>query len=111
MINKRLLNLGIGLAAGLIGGKILKSKTAKDLAVNTVAGGLKVKDSIDKTIEDIRENTNDIIAEAKVKKAEEEKARKEAEEKNLEDLAEEKEAWEWAYEGKYSPQNQGKDAP
>ena len=104
MINKRLLNLGIGLAAGLIGGKILKSKTAKDLAVNTVAGGLKVKDSIDKTIEDIRENTNDIIAEAKVKKAEEEEkerleAAKEnhqvedkAEEKNLEDLAEEKEA-------------------
>ena len=104
MINKRLLNLGIGLAAGLIGGKILKSKTAKDLAVNTVAGGLKVKDSIDKTIEDIRENTNDIIAEAKVKKAEEEeKARKEAEEKNLEDLAKDKEAWEEEYEGKYSP--------
>lgn len=104
MINRRLLNLGIGIAAGLIGSKILKSKTAKDLAVNTVAGGLKVKDSIDKTIEDIRENTNDIIAEAKVKKAEEEeKAKKEAEEKNLENLAEEKEAWEEEYEGKYSP--------
>lgn len=78
-MNKKLINLGVGLVVGALGGKVLASQTAKKIAVSTVAGGLKVKDEIDKTIENVKVSTEDIIAEAKVKKAEDEK--KEAERK------------------------------
>ncbi len=78
-MNKKLINLGIGVLTGVLGGKILSSQTVKKIAVSTVAGGLKVKEEIDKTIENVKVSTEDIIAEAKVKKAEDEK--KEAERK------------------------------
>ena len=79
IMNKKLINLGIGVLTGVLGGKILSSQTVKKIAVSTVAGGLKVKEEIDKTIENVKVSTEDIIAEAKVKKAEDEK--KEAERK------------------------------
>ena len=72
-MNKKLINLGIGVLTGVLGGKILSSQTVKKIAVSTVAGGLKVKEEIDKTIENVKVSTEDIIAEAKVKKAEDEK--------------------------------------
>ena len=89
-MNKRLLNLGVGLVVGALGGKVLASQTVKKIAVNTVAGGLKIKEEIDKTVENVKVSTEDIIAEAKVKKAEDEK--KEAEKKaalDIEEVAEE----------------------
>lgn len=91
-MNKRLLNLGVGLVVGALGGKVLASQTAKKIAVSTVAGGLKIKEEIDKTVENVKVSTEDIIAEAKVKKAEDEK--KEAERKaqlDIEKVAEAKE--------------------
>lgn len=91
-MNKKLLNLGVGLLVGALGGKVLASQTVKKIAVNTVAGGLKIKEEIDKTVENVKVSTEDIIAEAKVKKAEDEK--KEAEKKaalDIEKVAEAKE--------------------
>lgn len=91
-MNRRLLNLGVGLVVGALGGKVLASQTAKKIAVSTVAGGLKIKEEIDKTVENVKVSTEDIIAEAKVKKAEDEK--KEAERKaqlDIEKVAEAKE--------------------
>lgn len=91
-MNKKLINLGIGVLTGVLGGKILSSQTVKKIAVSTVAGGLKVKEEIDKTIENVKVSTEDIIAEAKVKKAEDE--RKEADRKaqlDIEKVAEETE--------------------
>ena len=91
-MNKKLINLGIGVLTGALGGKILSSQTVKKIAVSTVAGGLKVKEEIDKTIENVKVSTEDIIAEAKVKKAEDEK--KEADRKaqlDIEKVAEETE--------------------
>ena len=84
-MNKRLINLGLGLVAGALGGKILTSETAKKLAVNTVAGGLKIKEGIDKNLEAVKVSSEDILAEAKVKKAEDEKKEAEVEEEVVEE--------------------------
>ncbi|MFR7349050.1 DUF6110 family protein [Peptoniphilus sp.] len=100
-MNKKLINLGIGVLTGVLGGKILSSQTVKKIAVSTVAGGLKVKEEIDKTIENVKVSTEDIIAEAKVKKAEDEK--KEAERKaqlDIEKVAEAEEEVEVEVEAK-----------
>lgn len=78
-MKKKLINLGLGFVAGAIGGKILSSQTVKRIAVSTVAEGLKIKEGIDKSVESVKVSTEDIVAEAKVKKAEDE--RKEAERK------------------------------
>lgn len=89
-MKKKLINLGLGFVAGALGGKILSSQAAKKLAVSTVTQGLKIKESLDKGMENIKVSTEDIVAEAKVKKAEDE--RKEAERKaqlDLEKVAEE----------------------
>lgn len=66
-INKKVLSAGIGLVAGALGAKVLSSKAAKKAAVATVRQGLKAKSSIDKTVENIKMSTDDIVAEAKVK--------------------------------------------
>lgn len=72
MLEKKALSVGAGLLVGLVGGKILNSKLAKKATVNTVVGGLKVKESIDKTLESIRVSAEDVLAEAKEVKAKEE---------------------------------------
>ena len=72
MLEKKALSVGAGLLVGLVGGKVLNSKLAKKATVNTVVGGLKVKESIDKTIESIRVSAEDVLAEAKEVKAKEE---------------------------------------
>ena len=66
-INKRVLSAGVGVLAGVIGGKVLTSKLAKKAAVATVQQGLKAKSAVDKTVENIKVTTDDIVAEAKVK--------------------------------------------
>lgn len=78
-INKRVLSAGVGVLAGVIGGKVLTSKLAKKAAVATVQQGLKAKSAVDKTVENIKVTTDDIVAEAKVKNEIEE--RLESEEK------------------------------
>ncbi|ERT56553.1 vacuolar-type H+-ATPase subunit H [Peptoniphilus koenoeneniae] len=88
-MKKKLLSMGAGILIGVLGDKILKSNAVKKVAVSTVAGGLKAKESLDKTIEKVKESTEDIVAEAKVKNESEEKAREEKEE-TIEKLAEEK---------------------
>lgn len=89
-MKKKLISVGAGVVLGVIGDKILKSNAVKNLVVSTVSEGLKVKEGIDKTIEKAKENAEDVVAEAKVKKAEDEKAKREAEEakETAEDLAE-----------------------
>lgn len=84
-MKKKLIYTGVGVLLGLVSDKLWKTKKARALAVSAVAGGLKAKESLDKTIEKVREETGDIIAEAKVKKAEEQaqaQAEKEADKAN-----------------------------
>ena len=94
MLNKKVLRIGTGVVVGALGGKILSSKLAKKAAVGAVAGGLRVKESIDKTVEQVRVSADDIVAEAKeanameeAKKAEEE-AKLDINEVSKEDLKE-----------------------
>lgn len=88
-MKKKLINMGIGLVTGLVAGKVLESKCAKDFAVNATVGGIKIKEGIDKTLEDIRENAKDIYAEAKEKKVKSDlEKEKKACECNIENLAE-----------------------
>lgn len=102
-VNKKILSAGVGVLAGAIGGKVLTSKFAKKAAVATVQQGLKAKSAVDKTVENIKVTTDDIVAEAKVKNEIEERleaeakanldienvAKKEAEEKIKEEVKEE----------------------
>ena len=84
-MKKKLIYTGVGVLLGLVSDKLWKTKKVRSLAVSAVAGGLKAKESLDKTIEKVREETGDIIAEAKVKKAEEQaqaQAEKEADKAN-----------------------------
>lgn len=80
MINKKVLKIGAGVLVGALGGKVLSSQLAKKAAVGAVAGGLRVKESLDKTIEQVRVSADDIVAEAKEANLKEdlEKAQKEA---------------------------------
>ena len=90
IMKKKLISLGAGVLLGVVGEKVLKSNLVKNVAVTTVSEGLKGKEGIDKTIEKAKENAEDVVAEAKVKKAEDEKAKREAKEakETAEDLAE-----------------------
>ena len=90
IMKKKLISVGAGVLLGVVGEKVLKSNLVKNVAVTTVSEGLKVKEGIDKTIEKAKENAEDVVAEAKIKKAEDEKAKREAKEakETAEDLAE-----------------------
>lgn len=90
MINKKILRIGAGVLVGALGGKVLSSEFAKKAAVGAVAGGLRVKESIDKTVEQVRVSADDIVAEAKEANAKEdlEKAKKAAE-LNIDEVARE----------------------
>ena len=54
-----------GVLFGTAGVKALGSKDAKKAYAHTAAFGLRVKDSVMKTVTEIKENANDILAEAK----------------------------------------------
>ena len=54
-----------GVLFGTAGVKALGSKDAKKAYAHTAACGLRVKDSVMKTVTEIKENANDILAEAK----------------------------------------------
>ena len=90
MINKKFLKIGAGVLVGALGGKVLSSELAKKAAVGAVAGGLRVKESIDKTVEQVRVSADDIVAEAKEANAKEDLERaKKAAELNLDEVAKE----------------------
>ena len=89
-MNKQVIRIGLGVLAGAIGSKIIQSQKMKDLAVGAVAGGLKIKDDVDKAVEKVKENTDDIVAEAKVLKMEKDIEREEEKkEKDIEEVASE----------------------
>ena len=54
-----------GVLFGTAGVKALGSKDEKKAYAHTAAFGLRVKDSVMKTVTEIKENANDILAEAK----------------------------------------------
>ena len=56
-----------GVAATVVGTKFLKSSTARKIAVNSIASGLKLKDDAVSTYETIREDAQDLCYEAKSK--------------------------------------------
>lgn len=89
-VNKKIISTGIGVIAGAIGGKVLTSKLAKKAAVATVQQGLKAKTAVDKTVENIKVTTDDIVAEAKIKNEIEERLEAEAKDKlDIENVASE----------------------
>lgn len=89
-VNKKIISTGIGVIAGAIGGKVLTSKLAKKAAVATVQQGLKAKSAVDKTVENIKVTTDDIVAEAKIKNEIEERLEAEAKDKlDIENVASE----------------------
>lgn len=54
-----------GLLVGTAGIKILSSKDAKKFYAHTTAAALRVKDNVMKTVTTVRENAEDIYADAK----------------------------------------------
>lgn len=54
-----------GLLFGTAGVKILSSKDAKKVYTHTTAAVLRAKESVMKTVTDVRENVGDILADAK----------------------------------------------
>jgi hypothetical protein len=77
-----------GVMFGTAGVKALGSKDAKKAYAHTAAFGLRVKDSVMKAVTEVKENANDILAEAKEineKKATE--AQEKAEQSVIEDAA------------------------
>ena len=89
-VNKKIISTGIGVIAGAIGGKVLTSKLAKKAAVATVQQGVKAKSAVDKTVENIKVTTDDIVAEAKIKNEIEERLEAEAKDKlDIENVASE----------------------
>lgn len=89
-VNKKIISAGVGVIAGAIGGKVLTSKLAKKAAVATVQQGLKAKSAVDKTVENIKVTTDDIVAEAKIKNEIEERLEAEAKDKlDIENVASE----------------------
>lgn len=63
-----------GIAAAVVGKRIIQSKAVHNAAVKVVAKGLMIKDEAQSTLETIKEESQDLYAEAVA-----EKAKKEAE--------------------------------
>ena len=53
-----------GIAAAIIGSKIIKSQTTKDLATRGMAGVISTKKDMEETFQDMRENAEDIVFDA-----------------------------------------------
>ena len=56
---------GCGIAAAIVGGKILKSRSVRSCTVKAVAKGLQIKDEAQHKLVEIKEEAEDIYAEAK----------------------------------------------
>lgn len=66
--NKALLSFVGGVVATVAGTKFVKSDTARKMAVNSLASGMKLKDDTMATYETIKEDAKDVYYEAKNKK-------------------------------------------
>ena len=75
-----------GVLFGTAGIKLLSSRDAKKAYVHTAAAALRVKECVMDTVNKVRENAEDVLAEAKA--VNEERAQKEAEEAETVDAAE-----------------------
>ncbi len=64
-----------GAAAALIGLKALKTKTARKLAVNALATGMKLQEDARVSYENIREDAADLCYEAKMEAAAQKEAK------------------------------------
>lgn len=60
-----LIAFGCGVAATLIGAKVVKSKAARRCTVKAVAKGLQLRDDAQHALHGIKEEAEDIYAEAK----------------------------------------------
>lgn len=54
-----------GAVVGMLGLEVARSETARHLAVRTLAKGMMVKDSISEKLNNVKEDAEDIYAEAK----------------------------------------------
>jgi hypothetical protein len=63
--NKYAIGFGLGVAAAIIGFKAYKSKKLKKAVVKAVACGMKLRDDAKFTLNSIKENAEDLCAEAK----------------------------------------------
>ncbi|CAM4090699.1 DUF6110 family protein [Deinococcus marmoris] len=54
-----------GLLVGTVGLKLLGSRDAKKLYAHLIAGGMKVKDSLDTSVEGVRASYDDVMADAR----------------------------------------------
>ncbi|MDR3287829.1 MAG: DUF6110 family protein [Peptococcaceae bacterium] len=63
--NKKVRTFAVGLAAGLALPLIVNSKTTRKVAVSGVAKGLKIKEDAQAALESIKEDAQDVYAEAK----------------------------------------------
>lgn len=61
----KLLSFAGGILFGTAGIKILGSKDAKKVYTNVTAAGLRAKDSVMETVSTVKENAQDILADAK----------------------------------------------
>lgn len=59
----------LGIGASIVGSKALKSKAVHDCAVRTVAKALTIRDEAARTVSKVREEAEDIYAEAKTQKS------------------------------------------
>lgn len=53
-----------GIATAIIGAKIIKSQTTKDLATKGMAGVISAKKDAEETFQDMKENAEDIVYDA-----------------------------------------------
>lgn len=60
-----------GIATSIIGAKIIKSQTAKDLATKGMAGAISAKKDAEETFQDMKENAEDIVFDAKAQNQQE----------------------------------------
>lgn len=64
--NQKVGFFALGAAVATLGVKALKSKPARDLAVNTLACGMKIQDEAKEAYENIKEDAQDLVHDAKV---------------------------------------------
>lgn len=68
---EHLIPFALGIGAAILGAKALKSNCVRKAAVNTVAKALVIRDEAAKTVAKMREEAEDIYAEAKEHKKQE----------------------------------------
>lgn len=76
LVNTKSLCFLGGIASSIIAKQVAKSKVARQLAVTGIAKGMNAYDEAKAAVNNIREDAEDLYAEAKAKKIEEKSAEK-----------------------------------